>query len=118
LESAYPLTVDAEEFLSLLLGPVTAKVLHDATCPVWTAAHAMGSELSTESHAETPLHAACRSMLCAFDLKTGSDDLLRRALDVAGGSAPNCASSMRWRPPRRTNAYAIIRQAPCPGLSF
>ena len=27
-------------FRSLLIGSVTAKVLHDATCPVWTAAHA------------------------------------------------------------------------------
>src|SRR5262249_44965233 len=26
-------------FRSLLLGSVTAKVLHDATCPVWTSAH-------------------------------------------------------------------------------
>src|SRR5271157_5663857 len=29
------------KFRSLLLGSVTAKVLHDAHCPVWTAAHAV-----------------------------------------------------------------------------
>jgi nucleotide-binding universal stress UspA family protein len=46
-------------FRSLLLGSVTAKVLHDAQCPVWTAAHVE----------EPPCrdHRACRSILCAVD---------------------------------------------------
>jgi hypothetical protein len=30
-------------FRSFLVGSVTAKVLHDANCPVWTAAHALRS---------------------------------------------------------------------------
>lgn len=46
-------------FRSLLLGSVTAKVLHDALCPVWTAAHVE----------EPPVreHLACRNLLCAVD---------------------------------------------------
>jgi len=46
-------------FRSLLLGSVTAKVLHDTTCPVWTAAHV----------AEAPCrdHVDWRTILCAVD---------------------------------------------------
>jgi len=36
-------------FRSLLLGSVTANVLHDAECPVWTTAHA--SEIATNAGA-------------------------------------------------------------------
>lgn len=46
-------------FRSLLLGSVTAKVLHDARCPVWTGAHVEGPQ-SRE-------HLACRNILCAVD---------------------------------------------------
>jgi nucleotide-binding universal stress UspA family protein len=46
-------------FRSLLLGSVTAKVLHDARCPVWTAAHA-------EEPPDQPEDAA-RAVLCAVD---------------------------------------------------
>ncbi len=44
-------------FRSLLIGSVTAKVLHDAHCPVWTATHA------EEQHAQ----ALPRSIVCAVD---------------------------------------------------
>ncbi len=44
-------------FRSLLIGSVTAKVLHDAACPVWTATHA------EEQHSpEAP-----KTVLCAVD---------------------------------------------------
>ncbi len=46
-------------FRSLLLGSVTAKVLHDAECPVWTAAHV--EEPPVRHHANT------RNILCAVD---------------------------------------------------
>jgi nucleotide-binding universal stress UspA family protein len=46
-------------FRSLLLGSVTAKVLHDAQCPVWTGAH-MEEPPARE-------HLACRNLLCAVD---------------------------------------------------
>jgi nucleotide-binding universal stress UspA family protein len=44
-------------FRSLLLGSVTAKVLHDALCPVWTAAHAE----------EPPELDSALPVLCAVD---------------------------------------------------
>lgn len=44
-------------FRTLLLGSVTSKVLHDAMCPVWTAAHA-----ETQTAAELP-----KQILCAVD---------------------------------------------------
>jgi nucleotide-binding universal stress UspA family protein len=37
-------------FRSLLLGSVTAKVLHDAHCPVWTAAHVRQQSAGTLPH--------------------------------------------------------------------
>lgn len=62
-------------FRTLLLGSVAAKVLHDATCPVWTAAHT----------GELPEAAGdfYRTMMCAVDLGPSSLPLLRSAMDLA-----------------------------------
>ncbi len=70
-------------FRSLLLGSVTAKVLHDAVCPVWTAAHM----------AEQPLraHLACRKILCAVD------------------GAPKSISIMKWAGELAKDAGAALR---------
>ena len=62
-------------FRSLLLGSVTAKVLHDALCPVWTAAHiedppAVG-------------HLAGRNVLCAIDGTPRSAPLMEWAAEFA-----------------------------------
>lgn len=46
-------------FRSLLLGSVTAKVLHDSQCPVWTGAH---MEKMPESE-----HFEAHNVLCAID---------------------------------------------------
>jgi nucleotide-binding universal stress UspA family protein len=58
-------------FRSLLLGSVTAKVLHDAECAVWTAAHM--------EERPCPVQAACRNILCAVDGTPESVDLMRWA---------------------------------------
>lgn len=63
------------KFRGLLLGSITAKVLHDAACPVWTAAHTEDGFMT--SHTEP------KSILCAVDLERGSLDLLRHAVDFA-----------------------------------
>jgi nucleotide-binding universal stress UspA family protein len=62
-------------FRSLLLGSVTAKVLHDANCPVWTSAH-------TE---EPPRReqATFRKILCAIDGTSDSIPLMKWAKDLA-----------------------------------
>jgi nucleotide-binding universal stress UspA family protein len=58
-------------FRRLLLGSVTAKVLHDARCPVWTGVHlAQGPPVEWL----TP-----RQIVCALDLGPGSDAVLRWA---------------------------------------
>jgi nucleotide-binding universal stress UspA family protein len=46
-------------FRALLLGSVTAKVLHDAQCPVWTAAHVENPEVGK--------HQPVKTVICAFD---------------------------------------------------
>lgn len=61
-------------FRSLLLGSVTAKVLHDVKCPVWTGAHA-------EKQASHPDE--IRSMLCALELSDESGPLLKWAAELA-----------------------------------
>jgi nucleotide-binding universal stress UspA family protein len=58
-------------FRRLLLGSVTAKVLHDATCPVWTSAHLD----QAPSHAD----AASGEILCAVDIAPDSVPLMRWA---------------------------------------
>lgn len=62
-------------FRSLLLGSVTAKVLHDSQCPVWTGAHVEtwpGSE-----------HLKPRSVLCAVDGTPTSTPIMEWAADFA-----------------------------------
>ncbi len=62
-------------FRGLLLGSVTAKVLHDAKCGVWTSTHVEDPNLSNRLH--------CKSILCAIDLAPESVDLIRYANDLA-----------------------------------
>ena len=63
-------------FRSLLLGSVTAKVLHDAACPVWTGAH---MEETSEEFAEF------RNVLCAVDLSEETIELMQFASTLANG---------------------------------
>jgi len=63
------------KFRSLLLGSVAAKVLHDAHCAVWTAAHTEDPHL--------PAHLNLKSLMCAVDLSPESPALIRRAVDVS-----------------------------------
>jgi nucleotide-binding universal stress UspA family protein len=62
-------------FRRALLGSVTAKVLHDATVPVWTAAHA--PEPSHRAHPQP------RHIVCALDLKPESRHTLEFAIELA-----------------------------------
>ena len=58
-------------FRSALLGSVTAKVLHDAHCPVWTDAHVTDPGVHSQP--------VCRNMLCAVDLAPKNVPLIRNA---------------------------------------
>ena len=60
-------------FRRLLLGSVTAKVLHDAGCPVWTDIHA------EQSYAPQ----GCRLVLCGVDLREEDRLAIRWAADYA-----------------------------------
>jgi len=61
-------------FRSLLLGSVTAKVLHDATCPVWTGVHME----------EAPAPSAdLTNIMCAVDLDEASVETMRFAARLA-----------------------------------
>ncbi|HTU45414.1 MAG TPA: universal stress protein [Bryobacteraceae bacterium] len=62
-------------FRAFLLGSVTAKVLHDANCPVWTDAHMPEEDRSID--------VAIRSIVCAVDDKDESIWILRCAADLA-----------------------------------
>jgi nucleotide-binding universal stress UspA family protein len=64
-------------FRSLLLGSVTAKVLHDAECPVWTTAHA--SEIATNAGK------SWRQLICAVDDDPRDVPLVRWAAELASG---------------------------------
>jgi nucleotide-binding universal stress UspA family protein len=60
-------------FRSLLIGSVTAKVLHDAKCPVWTATHA-----EEQRSRDVP-----RTILCAVDGTPSTPALMRWAAEVS-----------------------------------
>jgi nucleotide-binding universal stress UspA family protein len=61
-------------FRRMLLGSVTAKVLHDADCPVWTTAHA---------EAPPAGEAALKRILCAIDLSPSGAPALAWSAQLA-----------------------------------
>ena len=62
-------------FRRFLLGSVTAKILHDLDCPVWTSVH---------SDVVLPLEQIhCRRILCAIDLTGRSQSVLKWAASLA-----------------------------------
>jgi nucleotide-binding universal stress UspA family protein len=63
-------------FRRFILGSVTAKVLHDADCPVWTGVH-----LEQAPRVEA---IAFRSIVCALDLGPQSRKALAWAAEMAG----------------------------------
>jgi len=66
-------------FRSLLMGSVASKVLHDAECPVWTAAHGV-------PHGEGPdpmSHVGVRKVVAALDLAEGQIDVIGAAADLS-----------------------------------
>jgi nucleotide-binding universal stress UspA family protein len=62
-------------FRTMLLGSVTAKVLHDAHCPVWTSVH------TSQATAHSPHRWGC--FLCAIDIKPQDVRVLRWAAEFA-----------------------------------
>ncbi len=61
-------------FRAALLGSVTAKVLHDAECPVWTTAHATAAGYAPST--------AWRNVVCSVDTTNETVRLLRFARDL------------------------------------
>lgn len=59
-----------------LLGSVTAKLIHDLRCPVWTSVHAAAAPALEDIH--------CRRILCAVDLGDRSSSVLAWASWLAG----------------------------------
>ncbi|MCS7027003.1 MAG: universal stress protein [Bryobacteraceae bacterium] len=62
-------------FRRLLLGSVSAKVLHDASCPVWTDSHAE----EVDHHTGFPY----RNILCAVNRDEHSEPVLKFGLELA-----------------------------------
>ena len=80
-------------FRRFLLGSVTAKVLHDAHCPVWTSAH-------MEDHSRSEI-VANKNVACAADLGPQTPAALHFAPDFVTGTIsfmPGSPTSMT-RPP-------------------
>ena len=96
-------------FRQLLLGSVTAAVLHDAVCPVWTEAH-------TEDK-RVPVHGG-RSIVCAIDMGPGTPEVLQAALAFSERfsaalhvvhSVPGIDPRFRSAAADRAHAYLIDR---------
>jgi len=63
-------------FRRFILGSVTAKVLHDAACPVWTGAHLPAAEQASQ---QVPI----KQVVCAVDLSSHSENVLDWAARLA-----------------------------------
>jgi nucleotide-binding universal stress UspA family protein len=61
-------------FRQLLLGSVTASVLHEAVCPVWTEAHREEGPEATGVY---------RTMVCAIDMGPRTRDVLQAAIEFS-----------------------------------
>lgn len=70
------------KFRRLLLGSITAKVLDDATCPVWTDTNVGDQKHPQEKN--QPREFSARNILCAVDAKNESESLIRHAAELAG----------------------------------
>ena len=93
-------------FRQLLLGSVTAAVLHDAECPVWVDAHSEQSNPAPESY---------RSIVCAIDLGPKTADVLRIAHEFSArfGASLHVVHSVPGIDPRFqsgpvTRAHALM----------
>ncbi len=87
-------------FRHLLLGSVTAGVLHDADCPVWTNAHCADVG---------PLPTSYTSVVCAVDLGPRTVDVLRFAASfcaAVGGARLGVVHSVPGIDPRFESAAA------------
>jgi len=86
-------------FRSALLGSVTAKVLHDAECPVWTAAHPDASIAS--------IPADWRTIVCAIDTSEDALRLIRCAADLqaSGGASIELVHALPAPPEARPELY-------------
>ena len=62
-------------FRRFILGSVTAKVLHDVRCPVWTAAHM--------DNPPPPSVFRMHHIACAVDLGSGNEEVLKMAAQMA-----------------------------------
>ena len=67
-------------FRRFILGSVTAKVLHDADCPVWTGAHMPAAPAAEQASQQSPI----KQVVCAIDLSTHSENVLDWAARLAG----------------------------------
>lgn len=123
-------------FRRLLLGSITAKVLHDCECPIWTGVHAEDLEAHDPKRLHTILYAVDNpekdahvvEWAMAFAKETAAEVQMVHAkahidqvvqheavksnadLVVIGRTHSKLAAL-------RSNAYEIIRQAPCPVIS-
>lgn len=66
-------------FRRFILGSVTAKVLHDADCPVWTGAHMPAVPAVEQASQQAPI----RQVVCAVDLSAHSENVLDWAACLA-----------------------------------
>jgi len=92
-------------FRKLILGSVTAKVLNDSDCPVWTGVHLEESSRSDWK--------AIRNMVCAVDRNTQAPKVLKWARDFARefGSAVTVVHAISpYEPSREVHWAAELRQ--------
>lgn len=69
-------------FRAMLLGSVAGQVLHDTSCPVWTAAHADSETMARRTH--------WKNIVCAIDAEPHSLEIVR----FAAGLAEKCGSEV------------------------
>jgi len=88
-------------FRRFLLGSVTAKVLHDAECPVWTGVHR--EEPPDSGHAEI------RHVLCAVDFGPQSNHTVRWAAGFSSevGATLTVVHAVLETPPNLPDRYAF-----------
>ena len=88
-------------FRRLLLGSVTAKVLHDANCPVWTGKHFEGAQAAQIDQ--------IGHVLCAVNFSQHSSRVVRCAADLAAdfGAKLTLVHALTEAPPELPDRYLM-----------
>jgi nucleotide-binding universal stress UspA family protein len=98
-------------FRRMLIGSVTAKILHDAGCPVWTSAHIEQPQAAPQPYKTIACAAEREEWARSFAERYGAEV---KTADLSSGASGIRADLLVIG---RHHALQLVRESPCPVIS-